>query len=55
MLLILWIVRARLGKRVAVQAAPAKKPAQHPETDLSKYGHVHDPKPPHEPTVRRMR
>ncbi|MDH3669055.1 MAG: DUF3592 domain-containing protein [Paracoccaceae bacterium] len=54
-LLILWIVRARLRKRVAVQAVPAKTPAQHHETDLSKYGHAHEPKPPHQPTVRRMR
>ncbi len=58
MLLILWIAgRARRAKlaRVAMPNVSSAKPEHRPETDLSKYGHVHEPKPPHEPTVRRMR
>lgn len=58
MLLILWAVgrsRRRRIVRAGAHTAAARKTSAPRESDLSKYGHMHEPKPPHEPTVRRMR
>lgn len=63
-LLVLGFVRRKAAQaknglaeiaRRETEARGTTKRKQQPTTDPSQYGHVHEPKPKREPTVRRMR
>ena len=54
-LLILSIARRRIARGAEIRPGTPARSQPERTTDPSRYGHIHKPKPKHEPTVRRMR